>query len=241
MKRLLASLCLCLVLAAGQAFAAETLTLAAGAGYKQMVEDLAAAFTQESGVTVERIYGNMGQVTGMAKESGKVDVVVGDKRFLDGTNLPFAGESAIGKGLLVLVVARDVPVQSLQDLARPEVKRVAMPDAQKAIYGKAADEYLESSGQRAALQDKLIVVATVPQVSAYVMSGEVDAGFINRTDALAIQNKVARIIAVDEKAYKPILIVAKPLQDAPHAKALERFTAFLKGQAARDIAARHGL
>ena len=241
MKRLLALLCLCLVLAAGRAFAAETLTLAAGAGYKQMVEDLAAAFTQETGIAMERVYGNMGQVTGMAKESGKVDAVLGDKRFLDGTGLPFSGESAIGKGLLVLVVAKGVPMQSLKDLDKPEIKRVAMPDPQKAIYGRAADEYLESSGRRAALKDKLIVVATVPQVSAYVISGEVDAGFINRTDALAIQDKVARIIAVDEKAYTPILIVAKPLSDAPHAKALERFTAFLKGQAAKDIAAKHGL
>lgn len=241
MKRLLASLCLCLVLAAGQALAAETLTLAAGAGYKQMVEDLAVAFTKETGVEMERIYGNMGQVTGMARESGKIDAVLGDKRFLDATDLPFNGESVIGKGVLVLVVAKGAPVSGLKDLTRPEIKRVAMPDPQKAIYGRAADEYLDSSGQRAALQDKLIVVATVPQVSAYVISGEVDAGFINRTDALAIQDKVARILAVDETAYKPILIVAKPLTGAPHAKALERFTAFLKGQAAKDIAAKHGL
>lgn len=241
MKRLLASLCLCLVLAAGQALAAETLTLAAGAGYKQMVEDLAVAFTKETGVEMERVYGNMGQITGMARESGKIDAVLGDKRFLDATDLPFSGESVIGKGLLVLVVAKGAPVNELKDLTRPEIKRVAMPDPQKAIYGLAAGECLDSTGLRAALQDKLIVVATVPQVSAYVISGEVDAGFINRTDALAIQDKVARVLAVDEAAYKPILIVAKPLAGAPHAKALERLAAFLKGQAAKDIAARHGL
>lgn len=241
MKRITLLFCLCLALACGPAFAADTLTLASGAGYKKMVEELAATFEKETGITVERLYGNMGQVSGMARESGKVDIVAGDKRYLDGTDLAFAGETVIGKGRLVLAVAKGAPVAALKDLAKPEVKRVAMPDAQKAIYGRAADEYMESTGSRAALKDKLIVVGTVPQVSAYVLSGEVDAGFINLTDALAIKDKVERILTVDETAYKPILIVAKPLAQAPHAKAVERFTAFLGSKAARDIAARHGL
>ncbi|HMM38329.1 MAG TPA: molybdate ABC transporter substrate-binding protein [Desulfovibrio sp.] len=241
MKRLLILLSLCLALACGQAFAAETLTLAAGAGYKKMVEDLSAAFEKESGIKVERLYGNMGQITGMARESGKIDIVAGDKRYLDGTDLAFTGETAIGKGRLVLAVAKGAPMASLEDLTNPAVKRVAMPDAQKAIYGRAADEYMDSAKLRDALKDKLIVVATVPQVSAYVLSGEVDAGFINLTDALAIKDKVERILTVNEAAYKPILIVAKPLAQAPHAKALERFMAFLGTQAARDIAVKHGL
>lgn len=241
MKRLMIALTLVLLSFASQALAADTLTLASGAGYKPVVEELAKVFEKESGITVERLYGNMGQIMGMIRESGKVDLVAGDKRYLDGTDLKFSGELVLGKGRLVLATAKASPVRSLADLSKPEVKRVAMPDPQKAIYGRAAEEYMESAGLKDKLKDKLLVVATVPQVSAYVLSGEVDAGFINVTDALPIKDKIGVVLPVDEAAYKPILIVAKPLAQAPHAVAVERFAAFMNGKTAKDILAKHGL
>jgi molybdate transport system substrate-binding protein len=241
MKRLLLVFSLFSLLFAGQALAADTLTIAAGAGYKQAVEELGKAFEKESGITVERLYGNMGQIMGMIRESGKVDLVAGDKRYLDGTDLKFSGELVLGKGHLVLATAKSAPIMSLSDLSKPEVKRVAMPDPQKAIYGRAAEEYMESAGLKDKLKDKLLVVATAPQVSAYVLSGEVDAGFINVTDALAIKDKIGAVLPVEEAAYKPILIVAKPLAQAPHSAAVERFAAFMNGNAAKDILAKHGL
>jgi len=241
MKRLLVCIALILLAVPGQAPAADTLTLAAGAGYKQFVEELARAFETETGIVTERVYGNMGQITSMARESGKVDVVAGDKRFLDGSGLPFADERVLGKGRLVLALARGVAADSVADLAKPAIRRVAMPDPEKAIYGRAADECLTSEGLKATLQDKLLVVATVPQVTAYLVSGEVDAGFINLTDALPLKDKIGGVVAVREDAYRPILIVAKTMAGAPHPAAIERFAKFLEGGSAKAVAARHGL
>ncbi len=233
--------------------AQDVFTIAAGAGYKQLVTELADAYQKETGVAPQQIYGNMGQVAAQAKNSGIVDLVIGDKSYFDNTDLPFTEEYAIGKGRLILAVAKEVDAPALNSLTvidagsgaalmeDPAITRIAHPDAKKAIYGRAATQFLTNAGLLETLQPKLLMVGTVPQVSAYIVNGEVDLGFINLTDALAIENRVAHIIPVDETLYAPIRIVAKRLADAPLPQAAKAFGAFLRTETARAIISAHGL
>ena len=223
------------------AAAAEKLTVAAGAGYKKMVTELAYAFTAESGIEVEQIYGNMGQVIAQAKNSGLVDCVIGDKSFLEQSELDFATMNEIGRGKLMAAFAKGLKLENPSDIVRDSITRVAMPDPKKAIYGKAADEYLRNANLYEKIQGKLLVVATVPQVSAYVLSKEVDVGFVNLTDAMGIQDQIGGMLQVDQKFYSPILIVAGTLKSAPNINALKSFAEFLTSAKAKEIAAKHGL
>ncbi|MEA4858005.1 MAG: molybdate ABC transporter substrate-binding protein [Solidesulfovibrio sp.] len=239
MRRIVLTLALVLCLA-GNALA-ENLLVAAGAGYKKLVTDLAAAFEKGSGVKTELSFGNMGQVTTQAKAGGVIDVVVGEKGFLEAAGLSFAGTAPIGRGILVVAWPKGKTLAAPADIAKPEVKRLAMPDPQKAIYGKAAAEYLEKSGLAKAVADKLLVVATVPQVTTYVVSGEVDAGFINRTDVTGLGERIGGFLEVDPALYAPIEIVAGSLAGAPHAAAAGKFAAFLATDEAKAIAVKNGM
>ncbi|TVM31568.1 molybdate ABC transporter substrate-binding protein [Oceanidesulfovibrio marinus] len=255
MKKLATLVLACLVLfgATQLARADDSLTIAAGAGYKKLVTALGKAFTAETSIETQQIYGNMGQVTAQAQNSGVVDTVIGDKRYLDGSDLPFSTEYVIGKGKLVLAVAKGVSLPAVFDLkvldaesapkvlTDPAVTRIAHPDAKKAIYGRAATQFLANTGLAEQLEPKLIEVGTVPQVSAYVVNGEVDLGFINLTDGYAIQDRAARIIPVDEALYEPITIVAKTLNGCPSPDIAKRFGEFLQTDTARAIATEHGL
>lgn len=241
MRRLLVFMVCLGALLASNVYAGEKVTVAAGAGYKQMVKELATAFTEKTGIVVEQIYGNMGQTIAQAKNSGMVDCIVGDKSFLDKSRLVFSGMHEIGRGALVAVYAKGLAIKEPADILRKDVARVAMPDPKKAIYGRAADEYLHNSGLYDKVQSKLLVVATVPQASAYVLSKEVDVGFINLTDALSIRDKVGGVLPVDRRYYSPIVIVAADLASAPNANALKNFAEFLASDQARAIAEKHGL
>ncbi len=235
------------------AFAEETLTIAAGAGYKQLVTALCKAYVKEGHPEPQQVYGNMGQVIAQAKQSGIIDLVIGDKRYLDGSKLSWSQEEIVGKGKLILAVAQGVKIDDLDSitlinaqsgealLTNPVVKRIAMPDTKKAIYGRAASQFLEKTGLGKTIASNLLVVGTVPQVSAYVISGEVDLGFINLTNALAIKDKAQAIIPVDESLYAPIQIVANTLSSSPNPKAAETFDTFLKSDTARAIVTKHGL
>jgi len=221
--------------------AGEILTLASGAGYKRLVEELCSAFSKQSGMQTERLFGNMGQVTAQARESDTIDFIIGDKKFLDASDLSFDGEQIIGKGRLVAAFTRDSGITSLDQLTAPAVKRIAMPDAKKAIYGQAAREYLAAAGIWEKVQPKLLVTGTVPQVSTYVVTGEVDVGFINLTEARAIKDKVGQIVVIEEQLHAPILIVARHLKPGAKDSPAFLFTAFLQSDEARKIIARHGL
>lgn len=221
--------------------AAEKLTVAAGAGYKKMVTELSKAFTEAQGIEVEQIYGNMGQVIAQAKNSGLVDCVIGDNRFLENSDLEIAAVHEVGRGKLVAVFAKGVELKDPLDIVRKDITRVSHPDPKKAIYGRAADEFLHNAGVYEEVKDKLLVVATVPQVSSYVLSEEVDVGFINLTDALGIEDRIGGTLPVDQKYYSPIVIVAGALATAPNSKALEAFVKFLATDQAAKIAAKHGL
>ncbi len=237
MKKILLSL---LVLTMSMpALAGETLLIASGAGYKTVIEALAESYSQRSGKTVERIYGNMGQIVGQAQTSGKVDLLVGEESFLRDSALPLADATSLGKGRLVMAWPKGKTEPS--DLKGSQVVRIAIPDATRAIYGKAAMEYLNNSGQYESLKDKLVVVGTVPQVFTYLSTGEVDAGFLNLTQAMAVKEQLGGYIEMDEKLYKPIAIACIRLQTSPNSAAAEDFSRFLQTEEARAILAAHGL
>ncbi len=221
--------------------AEDGLIIAAGAGYKRLVEQACAAFTTQSGIQVQQVFGNMGQIVPQVKESGNFDFILGDKSHLETTDLAFSGELVIGRGKLVAVTAKESKLTSLDQLTDAAVTRIAVADSKKAIYGHAAAEFLTRKGILDQVQPKLLVAGTVPQVTAYVVSGEVDVGFVNLTEAMAVESKVGRVLPVDETLYSPVLIVAKRMQQSPHAKAADAFVAFLQTAEAQALIKQHGL
>jgi len=236
--RSILSACLCILLPAATS---QALTLAAGAGYRRPVGELARRFQAETGVKVELVFGNMGQVMGQIKTGAPVDLLLGDQEFLKKAKLSFAAVASVGRGRLVLAFAKGVSLAAPTDLAKPAIKRLAMPDRAKAIYGKAGQEFLAASGLAQAVASKLLVVGTVPQVSTYLLSGEVDAGLVNLTDVLAIKERIGGYLLIDPKLYNPIRIVVGVLKTAPRAGQAQRFLAFLASPAARRIMEAHGL
>jgi molybdate transport system substrate-binding protein len=239
MKRMVLTWLLLAVLAVPAT--SQALTIASGAGYKKLVTDLAKAYEAASGVKPELVFGNMGQITAQAKGSGMVDMVVGEKNFLDKAGLTFTPFVEIGKGVLVVAWPRGKTLASPLDVAKPEVKRLAMPDPVKAIYGKAGTEFLDAAGLAAATKDKLLVVATVPQVTTYVISGEVDAGLTNRTDVMNLGDKIGGFVEVDQKYYTPIVIGAGVLDGAKNAVEAKAFATFLGTDAAKAVTKQHGM
>jgi molybdate transport system substrate-binding protein len=232
-------LTLALLLLAGGA--AQALTIAAGAGYRRPVDELSRRFQADTDIKVDLVYGNMGQVMGQIKAGAPVDLMLGDQTFLKKSRLNFVSITLLGRGRLVLAFPKGLKLSSPQDLTLPQVKRLAMPDRKKAVYGKAGQEFLIRSGLAKAVRDKLLIVGTVPQVSTYLLSGEVDAGLLNLTDTLAIKGHIGGYLEIDPKLYDPIRIVVGLLDTAPQPAQARRFLKFLASPAARRIVAAHGL
>lgn len=221
---------------------ADEMTLAAGAGFRKPLTELAAAYEAGSGNKILQIYGHLGQVLAQARESDKITLVCGDKAVLHHAgDVHFQRMVRLGLGKLVVVFRKGLTLASAEDVARADVKRIGIPDQAAAIYGKAGRQFLEKAKLAAAVDARLVPVATVPQVTSYVASGEVDAGFVNATDAIGAGDTVGGFVEVDPALYDPVEVSCGVRHTAAATPATKGFADFLETPQARAILSRYGL
>lgn len=233
-------LCILLILFAPVSAQAKTV-LASGAGYRSFVDDLADAYTHETGNEIERIYGNMARIVSQARSSGTVDLLLGDIVFLEKAKLPFIAKEVVGNGRLVAAFPKGSSFHDIKDLLAPEVNRIVLPDTNRAIYGKAALQYIQNKGVYNEVKPKLMMVATVPQAASYVIVGEVDFALINLTHARKIADRIGGYTIIDENAYSPIKIIIGQLETKSGTVDSQAFLQFLQSDTAQQIRARHGM
>lgn len=223
------------------AAAQAKIVIASGAGYRSLVDRLVQSYTDNTGQEIERVYGNMARVTAQVKNSGTVDLVLGDKSFLEKAALDCSAVSKVGRGRLVIAWPKGQKYSGTEDLTAEGVSRIALPDTKRAIYGKAGMQFLHSTGIYNKIKDKLLMVATVPQSASYVVAGEVDYAFINLTHARKIKKSIGGFAVLDESAYSPISIIVLQMRSSAHENECAAFMDFLKSDTAHEIVAAHGM
>lgn len=141
---------------------------------------------------------------------------------------------------LVLIAPADskLGLKSIQDLARPEVRRIAYGNPSSVPVGRYTRAALEAAGLWEPVAAKGVPAQNVRQSLDYVARGEVDAGFVFSTDAAVMPDKVKAIQTVPTRQpiTYPVAITAQARQPALAAS----FVAFLSSPEAQEILARYG-
>ncbi len=237
MKKLLMML---LVLTVAVSAYADGLRVAAGAGYKNLVEDWANYYESKTGKKMERMYGNMGQVAAQVKLGGGICAVIGEEGFLKTSGVNYASYTPIGKGILVLVTRKGLTITDPKDLVKPEFGKIAIPDTEKAIYGKAGLQLINNLGIAAEISPRLIPAGTVPRSGSYALTGEADAAFINITFANKNKENFGTVLVI-EKGYNPLDIAAAVLPDCVNNEDLKTFIGMLSTPEVKKIVKQNGL
>ncbi|WP_287373070.1 molybdate ABC transporter substrate-binding protein [Prosthecochloris sp.] len=235
-----AAVLLILLLLGGTVFAGE-ITVASGAGYKQPLLEIIALYEKKSGRRITPVFGNMSHLISQATLSGNVALILGDRKFLDHSGLNFSSFHHMGHGKLVLAYRKGITLGNVFDITRDSIARIGMPDSAKAMYGNAAAEFLNSSALMKKVHKKILRFASVPQVSTYLMTGEIDAGFINLTDALWIKEKIGGYIPVNEKTYSAVTIEVGILREFENDPDVKTFTSFLQTEEVSPILSKYGM
>ncbi|WP_323016304.1 molybdate ABC transporter substrate-binding protein [Castellaniella sp.] len=135
---------------------------------------------------------------------------------------------------VVLVVPADNPrqIQSLQDLAKPDVQRIALGNPDSVPVGRYTRAALEKAGAWEVVKAHEILGQNVRQVLSYVERGEVDAGFVFATDAAIMKDKVKVVqsVATPEPVVYPIALVRRDGR-APEAADFLKYVVSPAGQA----------
>src|SRR4051812_41335501 len=143
---------------------------------------------------------------------------------------------------LAVVVARSVagpPIRGVDDLLRPEVKRIALGDPSAVPAGVYARNYLRAVGAWTRLEPKIVPVANVRAALTVVENGSAEAAIVYETDAALSTAAVTAFVVAGPHAPRivyPAALVARSRQR----EASRRFLSFLRGSAAGAIFRRFG-
>lgn len=216
-------------------------SITTGLGYKPMLQKLCVAYAQQTGVKPTEMYsGNIGQIIEQAKAGSGVSIIVSEKALLEESGLTFAAYEPLGEAVLVLAWRKGLHLASAQDLTRPEFARIGYPDARAAIYGRAAVAFMQGNNLLEPLKPKLSMLSTVPQVFSYLVSGDLDAAFVNEVVASKQADSVDGWTVVRE-GYTPLLLVAGVVAGQENKADVRAFMKFLASPEAQRILAASGL
>lgn len=219
---------------------AESLLIAATAGYRKPLLQLMDDFTNKTDIKAESSFGHLKQVETQARQNPDIALLIADEQFL--APLGLADKFVkLGDGKLALIYAKDKKISNLDDLKKEKIERIATPDQKRAMYGKAAIQCLSNIGLLKSIKSKIIESDTVPQVGSYVALGEVDAGFVNLTEALGQGDKIGGYIQTPSDCYEPIKISVAVTKGHENDSAVNAWLDYIHTDSARNILAQFGL
>ena len=219
------------------------ITVSAAADLMEALPELAATFERETGVRVLVNFGSSGQLAQQIAQGAPVDVFMSaDIHYMEdlgSAGLLLRGTRAIyGTGRLVVWTPPDAPaLTSLEELASPSIRKVAIANPKLAPYGHAAEEALRMAGLWNAVKGKAIYGENVRQALLYARNGSANAALVANAQ---VAGKPGHIFVVPEELYPRLYGTLGVVRDTRNEPAARTFAAFVTGAEGSAILARHG-
>ena len=194
----------------------DEILVAAAASLTDVLKELSAAYQSKGKNTVNFNFGPSSTLARQIEEGAPADIFFSaDLAQMDNLEKNGRLEPGTRKNLLsnqlVIVVPSDskLAIASPKDLLKPEVKRIALAEPPVPV-GAYSSKYLEAEGLWDKIKPKVVPVQDVRATLASVESGNVEAGFVYKTDA-AVSKKVKIVyeVPIDKgpKIVYPVAIV----------------------------------
>ena len=228
--------------------AEEPLTVSAAISLTNALEAIAASYAEAGGGPVRFNFAGSNVLARQLVHGAPADLFISaDEAQMDVAAQAGAIDTSSRVALLgnrLAVIARapsesGTPIRRLEDLLRPEIKRVALGDPSAVPAGVYARDYLKAAGLWAQLESKVVPVANVRAALAVVENGSADVAIVYETDAaLSTSARTAFVVSGPgaPRIIYPAAVVAKSRQP----EASRRFLSFLRGGAASAVFRRFG-
>jgi molybdate transport system substrate-binding protein len=240
----LASLVLALALPLGAA--AQQITVSAAASLTDAFKELGPKFeATKPGATVRFNFAASGVLLQQISQGAPVDVFASadqetmnraaDQKLIDASmRKNFASNS-----LVLIEPAKEGPgIKSLQDLTSPAVKKIAVGKTATVPVGRYTKEVLDGANLWTTLEPKFVQADSVRQVLDYVSRGEAEAGFVYRTDAAIMGDKIKVVLTTS--GHTPVTYPVAVIAESKEKALAQDFIAFLSTDAAQQTLARFG-
>ncbi|WPG39065.1 molybdate ABC transporter substrate-binding protein [Variovorax sp. EBFNA2] len=235
-----------LALALPLAAAAQQITVSAAASLTDAFKEIGPKFeAAKAGRTVRFNFAASGVLLQQIGQGAPVDVFASadqetmsrgaDQKLVDtATRKDFVTNSLV----LVEPAQGAVGLKSLQDLSGARVKRIAVGKTATVPVGRYTRQVLDNAKLWTVLEPKFVQADSVRQVLDYVSRGEVEAGFVYRTDAAVAGDKVK--VAFTPTGHTPVTYPIAVVAESRQKALAGDFIAFLSTPAAQEVLTRYG-
>ncbi len=224
---------------------ADPLTVAAAASLAPILNELGEMYQDQTGEAVIFSYGSTGSLAQQIRNGApfdlfasadalRVDELIAEGLMDEDSRLAFA------QGVLVLVWAPELglSLDTVEDLANPIIRDVAIANPRHAPYGMAAAQALLRTGVEVTVLPKLVYGESVRHAGLLVQTGNTDAGLIALSIAKSMDLQGPEL---PQELHDPIQHVVAILSDTPRLEQATRFLEFLASAEAMAVYEESGL
>ena len=156
---------------------------------------------------------------------------------VDGLVKRFAGNEVV----LIVPAKSALGVSGFEDLAKPEVKKIAVGNPDTTPLGQMTlAEILPRLGVLEEVQPKLVFSQSVSQTLDYVNREEVEAGIVWVSEAKAGGDGVKTVATCDPSQHSKVLFVISAVKDTEKPEQAQAFVDYVLSSDGQSILQAHG-
>jgi molybdate transport system substrate-binding protein len=223
---------------------ASELTVAAASDLTPAFEEIGREFEASQKTKVVFVFGSTGLLTRQVENGAPFDVLAAanvgyiDQLEREGLIVPRT-RRIYARGRITLWTTSDskLKIEKIEDLARPEVHRIAIANPDHAPYGLAARQALETAGIWQAVQPKLVYGDNIRQTLQFAETGNVEVAIVALS--LSVQSKGLWVM-IPEELHQPLDQGLGVIKGTKNEQAARAFGDFVTGAKGREILGKYG-
>ncbi|WP_099203042.1 molybdate ABC transporter substrate-binding protein [Miniphocaeibacter massiliensis] len=219
------------------------LTVAAAASLTESFNEMKPLLL-EKGLDIDFTYGASGTLQKQIEEGAGIDAFISAStknmnKLVEGNFVKKNNVKTIVKNALVLIVPDDnKEIKNIEGLV--EVKgKISIGEPEVVPAGQYAKEALINYGLWDKLNEKFVYGKDVKSVLSYVSTGEVDAGFVYKSDTTGVE-KIKIVEEVNPSKYTEVIYPGAVIEESKEKDAAQSFIDYLSTDEAKQILEKYG-
>jgi molybdate transport system substrate-binding protein len=237
---------LLLLFAIGSNGGADEILVSAAASLTDVLKEIGSAYQSKAKHTVKFNFGPSNGLARQIEEGAPADIFFSadlpqmDNLDKNGRLEPGTRKNLLSNQLVVIVlVDSKLAISSPKDLLKAEVRKIALAEPSSVPVGVYSSKYLTDEGLWDQVKPKVVPVQDVRATLASVESGNVEAGFVYKTDA-AISKKVKIVYEVPLDKGPKITYPVAIVKESKRKDAAREFMNYVESAAAKETFKKYG-
>lgn len=225
---------------------ADEILVSAAASLTDALKEIGRAYQPQSKHTAKFNFGPSSGLARQIDQGAPVDLFISadlpqmDSLDKKGRLQPGTQKNLLSNQLVIIVPADSkLMLETPKDLLKATVKKIALAEPSTVPVGVYSRKYLVDEGLWNQIKSKIVPVQDVRATLAAVESGNVEAGFVYKTDA-AISKKVKIDFAVPLNKGPKIIYPVALVKESKRKDAARNFLRYLRSPSAKNIFKKYG-